>query len=178
MRHNGSSDSFEDALKNPLYIAMGSVVGILVVFLFCFVVWNVSHSGNEELILNNQADSGVEIPAMAESSDEVVTPGVEPEPEIDAKEESIAALIEEASNDQGVEFAEKDDYVTALEVTNMRSEPSTAQGVNTVVAKLSNGEKVHRIGINEEVGWSKLIYNDQIVYASTAHLLEVEAPEE
>ena len=73
-------------------------------------------------------------------------------------------------------FVEMDDYVTAKEITNMRSEPSTAQGVNTVVAKLSNGEAVHRIGMNEEVGWSKLIYNDQIVYASTAYLLEVEEP--
>ena len=34
MRRNSSGDSFEDAMKNPLYIAMGSVVGILVVFLF------------------------------------------------------------------------------------------------------------------------------------------------
>ena len=59
----------------------------------------------------------------------------------------------------------------------MRSEPSTAQGVNTVVAKLKNGEKVRRIGMNEEVGWSKLIFNDQIVYASTAHLLKVEEEE-
>ena len=178
MRHNSGGDNFEDALKNPLYIAMGSVVGILVVFLFCFVVWNVSHSGNDTLVLNNQKEQEVEIPSMSESTDEVVVPSVEPEIVQDAEKESIEKLIAEGSNDQGVSFAEIDDYVTAIEVTNMRSEPSTAQGVNTVVAKLSNGEAVHRIGINEEVGWSKLIYHDQIVYGSTAHLLEVEPPEE
>ncbi len=178
MRYNSGGDNFEDALKNPLYIAMGSVVGILVVFLFCFVVWKVSHSGNDELVLNNQKESEVEIPSMTESMDEVIAPVATPEVVVEPEAESIATLIAEGSNDQGVEFKEVDDYVTALEVTNMRSEPSTAQGVNTVVAKLSNGEAVRRIGINEEVGWSKLIYNDQIVYASTAYLLEVEAPEE
>ncbi len=178
MRRNSSGDNFEDALKNPLYITMGSMVGLLVVFLFCFVVWNVSHSSEDKLVLNNQTESEVEIPSMAESSEEVVVPGVEPEIVQDAEVESIEKLIAEGSNDQGVAFTETDDYVTALEVTNMRSEPSTAQGVNTVVAKLNNGEVVRRIGINEEIGWSKLIYNDQIVYASTAYLLEVEAPEE
>lgn len=178
MRRNSSGDNFEDALRNPLYIAMGSVVSILVVILFCFVVWNATHSGNDDLALNNQSEPSVEIPAMAENTDEVVQPTAEPEVEEDAEAEAIETLIAEGSNDQGVTFTEVDDYVTALEVTNMRSEPSTAQGVNTVVAKLNNGEAVHRIGINEEVGWSKLIYNDQIVYASTAYLLEVEVPEE
>lgn len=179
MRRNSSGDNFEDALKNPLYITMGSVIGVLVVFLFCFVVWNVSHSGNEELVLNHQADSEVEIPSMAESTDTVVVPSVAPEEvQQDEVAESIETLIAEGSNDQGVVFTETDDYVTALEVTNMRSEPSTAQGVNTVVAKLNNGEAVRRVGMNEEVGWSKLIYNDQIVYASTAYLVEVEAPAE
>ena len=177
MRHNSGGDNFEDALKNPLYSAMGSVVGILVVFLFCFVVWKVSHSGNEELVLNNQKETEVEIPSMTESMDEVLAPVATPEAVVDAEAESIATLIAEGSNDQGVEFKEIDDYVTAVEITNMRSEPSTAQGVNTVVAKLKNGEKVRRIGMNEEVGWSKLIFNDQIVYASTAHLLKVEEEE-
>lgn len=174
MRRSNSGDFFEDSLKNPMYIAVGSVAGLVVVILFCFVVWNVTHTGNDELVLNNQTEASVEIPSMAESTDEVVEQNGEPENEGDPEAESIADLIAEGSNDQGVEFTEVDDYVTALEVTNMRSEPSTAQGLNTVVAKLSNGERVHRIGINEEIGWSKLIYNDQIVYASTAYLIEVE----
>lgn len=177
MKRN-SGDTFEEGLRNPLYIAMGSVVSLLVVVLFCFVVWNVTHTGNDTVVINNQTESSVEIPSMAESTDKIVEPSVEPESTVDAEAESIETLIAEGSNDQGVEFAQIDDYVTAVEVTNMRSEPSTAQGVNTVVAKLNNGEAVRRIGINEEVGWSKLIYNDRILYASTAHLLEVEAPEE
>lgn len=178
MRRSNSGDTFEEGLRNPLYIAMGSVVSLLVVVLFCFVVWNVTHTGNDTVVINNQPEPSVEIPSMAESTNEIVEPSVEPESTADAEVEYIETLIAEGSNDQGVEFTKVDDYVTAVEVTNMRSEPSTEQGVNTVVAKLSNGEAVRRIGINEEVGWSKLIFNDQIVYASTAYLLEVEAPEE
>lgn len=173
MKQN-NNDSFEEILKNPAYVAMGGVVCVLVVILFCFVVWNVTHAGNDDVVVNNQTTNSVEIPAMDESSDVVLENTMESEEEEDQVAESIEQLLAEESNDQGVAFTEVEDYVTALEVTNLRSEPSTAQGVNTVVAKLNNGEKVRRVGINEEVGWSKLIYNDQVVYASTAYLVEVE----
>ena len=69
-----------------------------------------------------------------------------------------------------------DDWITAKEVTNLRSEPSTEKGVESVVVKLSNGTAVHRVGINEETGWSKIVYEDGIVYASTAYMVEAEAP--
>ena len=169
-----NNDSFEEVLKNPMYVAMGSVVSLLVVILFCFVVWNVTHAGNDDIVVNSQASNSVEIPSMDDSSDVVLDTDVEPEVDEDEIQESIENRVAEESNDQGVVFTEVEDYVTALEVTNLRSEPSTAQGVNTVVAKLTNGEVVRRVGMNEEVGWSKLIYNEQVVYASTAYLLEVD----
>ena len=178
MKHN-NGDYFDEYLNNPVYIAMGGVVFILVVILFCFIVWNVTHAGNDDLVVNNQTENGVTLPSMGESVDEVIEP-VEPEatPEPDVEKESLETLIEEGSNDQGVVFTEVEDYVTAVEVTNLRSEPSTAQGVNTVVAKLRNGDNILRVGINEEVGWSKVIYNDQVLYASTAYLIVVEETEE
>ncbi|MBQ7776574.1 MAG: hypothetical protein IJ379_11705 [Lachnospiraceae bacterium] len=173
-------DYIEDYLKNPAYVAMGGVVFLLMVILFCFIVWNVTHAGNDKIVVNNQTENSVEIPSMGESVDDIVEPSEVPEatPEPDAEKESIETLLAEGSNDQGVVFTEVEDYVTAVEVTNLRSEPSTAQGVNTVVAKLRNGDNVLRVGMNEEVGWSKVIYNDQVLYASTAYLIVVEETEE
>ncbi len=173
-RSNG--DSFDELLSNPAYVAMGGVVSLLAVVLFCFIVWNVSHQGDNNFVVNNQNSNSVEIPSMDQGSDAIVLPTAAPVAEADEEKEALDKLIREESNDQGLVFEKMDDWVTALEVTNLRSEPSTAQGINTVVAKLNNGDAVRRIGINVDVGWSKLIYDDKIVYASTAYLVEVEEP--
>ena len=169
-------DTFEEVLRNPAYIGLGSVVSLLVVVLFCFIVWNVTHSGPEKPVMNQQNNNTVEIPSMGESVTEeiIVTPS--PEVVIDEQEENIKQLIAEKSNDQGLVFTETDDWITAKEVTNLRSEPSTEKGVESVVMKLNNGDVVRRIGINEETGWSKIVYEDMIVYASTAYMVEAEPP--
>lgn len=169
-------DTFEEVLRNPVYIGMGSVVSLLVVILFCFIVWNVTHGGTDKPVINQQNNNQVEIPSMGESVVEeiIVTPA--PEVVINEEEEFIRQLIEEKSNDQGIEFEKMDDWITAKEVTNLRSEPSTEKGIETVVVKLNNGEPVRRVGINEETGWSKVIYEDMVVYASTAYMVEAEAP--
>ena len=48
-------------------------------------------------------------------------------------------------------FRDVEEIVTAKDVTNLRSEPSTT-GENTIVAQLKNGETVKRTGINETTG--------------------------
>ncbi len=175
MRRN-QRESLEEALKNPTYIAIGSVVSLLIVVLFCVIVWNITHQKDDKLVMNNTTNNTVEIPSMGESVEEdvVVTPA--PEAVMDAETESLQQLIAEKSNDQGLVFTEMDDWVTAKEVTNLRSEPSTEKGVESVVVKLNNGEAVRRIGINEETGWSKIVYEDMIVYASTAYMVEADSP--
>lgn len=169
-------DTFEAVLRNPAYIAMGCVVSLLVVVLFCSIVWKVNHSGADKPVINQQSNQPVEIPSMGESVVEeiIVTPA--PEVVVDQEEEDIKQLIAEKSNDQGLVFEAMDDWITAKEVTNLRSEPSTEKGFETVVVKLNNGTAVHRVGINEESGWSKIIYEDMVVYASTAYMVEAEAP--
>ncbi len=175
MRRN-RSETLEEALKNPAYIAIGGGVCLLIVVLFCVIVWNVTHQKDDKLVMNNTTNNTVEIPSMGESVEEdvVVTPAPEAVP--DAEAESLQQLIAEKSNDQGIVFTEMDDWITAKEVTNLRSEPSTDKGVESVVVKLSNGEAVRRIGINEETGWSKIVYEDMIVYASTSYMVEAEPP--
>ncbi|MBR4085436.1 MAG: hypothetical protein IKK33_14270 [Lachnospiraceae bacterium] len=175
MRRN-QRETLEEALKNPAYIAVGGAVCLLIVILFCVIVWNVTHQEDDKLVMNNSTNTTVEIPTMGESVEEdmVVTPA--PETVVDTEAESLLQLIAEKSNDQGLVFEEMDDWITAKEVTNLRSEPSTEKGVESVVVKLNNGQAVHRIGINEETGWSKIVYEDTIVYASTAYMVEAEAP--
>lgn len=176
-----SNDTFEEMLKNPLYIAMGSVVGLLVVILFCVIVWNVSHVQSEQVVnpdLLTQKEDTDTIEPEPEMVTPVVTATPEPTEAPDPEEEAIKKLVAEQSNDQGVVFTEIRDIVTATGVTNLRSEPSTAKKSETVVTQLENGVNALRIGYNEEVGWSKLIYNDQVLYASTAYLVVVEESEE
>ena len=177
MRRN-QRESLEEALKNPAYLAIGGGVCLLIVILFCVIVWNVTHQKDDKLVMNNTTNNSVEIPSMGESVDEdvVVTPA--PEAVADAEAESIQQLIAEKSNDQGLVFEPMDDWITAKEVTNLRSEPSTERGIESVVVKLSNGEAVRCIGINEETGWSKIVYEDMIVYASTAYMVEADPPTE
>lgn len=175
-----SNDTFEEILKNPLYIAMGSVIGLLVVVLFCVIVWNVAHAETEQTVNPDMLVQKEEIPNQ--EPDEVVQPEVTATPAPteapDPEEEAIKKLVAEQSNDQGVVFTEIRDVVTATGVTNLRSEPSTAKKSETVVTQLENGVNAVRIGYNEEVGWSKLIYNNQVLYASTAYLVVVEEAEE
>ena len=68
-----------------------------------------------------------------------------------------------------------DEIVTAKDVTNLRSEPSTDQGQLTVITQLSNGQNARRIGINPDTGWSQLEYNGQVVYAVSQYLTTADA---
>ena len=71
-------------------------------------------------------------------------------------------------------FTEVNDRVTAKEVVNLRSIPSYTSEDSVVVAQLKNGEVVKRTGINEDVGWSRVEYNGQILYCITSYLKVVE----
>lgn len=69
---------------------------------------------------------------------------------------------------RGVRFYNYSDKVTAKQVVNLREYPST--GENFIVGELKNGEYLQRTGISEQ-GWSRLIYNGNIVYAVSSYLL-------
>ena len=168
---------------NPVYVLIGSVVFIVFVVLFCVIVWNITHRKDKEIIINSssvvttdesssEVESGFDVVASVESSSE-------------EENSSEGETIEEegldyndASNDMGLTFVPVEDTVTAKDVTNLRSEPSTAQGQATVVTQLRNGETAERIGREDTTGWSKLVYDGKIVYASTNYLLVVEEEEE
>jgi len=161
--------------EDPIYLLIGGTIFIIIVVLFCVIVWNVTHKEKDKIVIDNSSEVTTSASTEAEVSTDVVIP-VESSSEEESTEE-IGVDYNDTSNDMGLIFAEVDDKVTAKDVTNLRSEPSTSQGEATVVAKLRNGEAVVRIGKNEETGWSKLVYEDRIVYASSNYLVVVEEQE-
>ena len=125
-------------------------------------------------MINNTPVTSEESSGESSVVADVVIP-VESSSEEESSEEGVD--YNDTSNDMGLTFDPVEDMVTAKDVTNLRSEPSTAQGEATVVAKLRNGQNVQRIGKEEKTGWSKLIYDGKIVYASSNYLNVVETEE-
>ena len=81
-----------------------------------------------------------------------------------------------AANDDGIEteFRPVSDSVTAKDVVNLRNIPSYTRADSVVVAKLKKGDIAKRTGINEDVGWSRVEWNGQILYCITSYLEVVE----
>ena len=70
-------------------------------------------------------------------------------------------------------FTDYDDYISPKEYVNLRLEPSTSQGNDTIHARLNYGEVVHRTGYSPNAGWSRVEYNDQVVYVVTSYMITV-----
>ncbi len=173
MRRNYEEErasTLEDENLNPMQTLVTMVVLVAVVVIFCFAVWKITHANrpaalpgtNTENSMDSIADWGVQssTPETGAGSSEVP---------------SDSSEVTGQENPLGMEFETVDEYVTAKEVTNLRSEPSTDQGQLTVITQLSNGQNAHRIGINAATGWSQLEYNGQVVYAVSQYLTAVDA---
>ena len=83
---------------------------------------------------------------------------------------------EELIKDEGVEteFKKVNEKVTAKNYVNLRKLPSVEHEDATVVAQLNNGDVAIRTGINEDLGWSRLEYNGQVVYCVSSYLKVLE----
>lgn len=80
------------------------------------------------------------------------------------------------TDDDGIEtvFTPMNEQVTAKVAVNLRTLPSTEHEDSKVVVKIKNGEVVTRTGINEDVGWSRVVYNGQTLYCVSSYLKVVE----
>jgi len=67
-------------------------------------------------------------------------------------------------------FMDMNDLVTAKDEVNLRKLPSVTDPDAVVVARLHNGDVVTRTGINEDVGWSRVIYNGMTLYCVSSYL--------
>ena len=68
------------------------------------------------------------------------------------------------------QFREVSDNVTAKDVVNLRSLPSTTDPDCVVVTQLKKGDIAHRTGINDDVGWSRVEFEGQILYCISSYL--------
>lgn len=172
MRRNYEEDrasTLEDEKMDPIQALIGLAILIIVVVIFCFAVWKITHAAHTGALPGQNADN------TQDSIADWGGPTPVPETPVGSTEESTASDEDpEPDNALGMTFDAVDEYVTAKDVTNLRSEPSTDQGQLTVVTQLSNGQNAHRTGINPATGWSRLEYNGQVVYAVSQYLTAVE----
>ncbi len=163
--------NLEDEKMSPAQIGIGTVVVLITVVIFCFVVWQVTHKEDKANIIVTQ---------NTESEQDEVS-GLPVVSEVSGESNSVAESLgtdtieipvesEATDNDLDMTFTTVKELVTAKDVTNLRSEPSTSQGKTTVVGQLKNGEYVERVGIDYASGWSKLSYNGKTVYAVSQYL--------
>lgn len=112
-------------------------------------------SGAGSLPLGNQGDNDASVPNSGET---------------DASGQ--ASILNRVTTQEGrvIIFTDCDDMVTPKEYVNLRTEPSTSQGEATVGCRLNQGEIAHRTGISEEMGWSRVEYNDQVLYVITSYV--------
>ncbi len=170
---------------------------IILAILICIPLWKLSHHDqNNNRILTAATDTMAE--TVTESANEETTAdtqpvsdaaasttesgGVTPEPTVEPTaepeatlepqptEEPAATEVPYISGDASMTFTEVNESVTAKDVTNLRTGPSTTDAGN-VVGKLRNGEVLTRTGKNEDTGWSRLNYNGQTVYAVSSYLV-------
>ncbi len=174
MRRNYEDDrasALEEEKLNPMQLLIGMVVLVIVVVIFCFAVWKITHANHAGTLPGTGTES---------SLDSIADWGTQPgstDTVASSEEPASSEDTSEPENPLGMEFDSVDEYVTAKDVTNLRSEPSTDQGQLTVVTQLSNGQSAHRTGINADTGWSRLEYNGQVVYAVSQYLTTVDMPQ-
>lgn len=71
-------------------------------------------------------------------------------------------------------FTDCDDTVSPKIYVNLRLEPSTSEGNDTVHCRLDYGMNVHRTGISEDSGWSRVEYDGLVLYVVTSYIYVVE----
>lgn len=77
-----------------------------------------------------------------------------------------------------ITFTPCDDMVSPKMEVNLRLEPSTNQGDNTVHCRLLYGENVHRTGYDDASGWSRVEFDGKVLYVVTSYIFVVEEPSE
>lgn len=125
----------------------------------------ISDSGWSRVVFNGQtyyAVSSYLTTDLTVKQPEQVTPSETPE------------SSESTGNEVQTQFSAVDDWVTAKKSVNLRTLPSVTNENSQIVVELQHGEVVHRIGVNNELGWSKVEYNGQILYCVSSYLEVVE----
>ena len=87
-----------------------------------------------------------------------------------AKDTSGAGLVS-AENAANVQYLDVNEVVTPNTTVNLRTAPGTDNPA-TIVVPINPGDMIFRTGIGNN-GWSRVLLNDQVLYAYTAYLQKV-----
>lgn len=182
-------DDWEDEEQEkvkPWKMALVFLGLILLAALICVVLWKSTHSASDDEQDPKQT--------VGQSSDnpggQSPTGSAEPSsPEQDLRPED-GSHVPDASADAPPEqedrnrfvtkdgrtiiFTDCDDIVSPKEYVNLRTEPSTSQGNDTVSCRLDYGENVHRTGFSADAGWSRVEYDGKELYVITSYVFVVE----
>ncbi len=102
--------------------------------------------------------------------------GTDPSRESDSASQTASNDANRVSTMVGrvIVFTDCDDTVSPKEYVNLRSEPSTSEGNATVNCRLNYGETVHRTGISEDSGWSRVEKDGVVCYVVSSLVYVVE----
>ena len=167
---------------------------LILAILICIPLWSLTHHNRNMTPAGNGAKATTEsvkdvlaetvtpeVPETAEELSETANKESQADTATAESQENVAStsepgtgaenapVQEPVSGNASMSFQEVSDSVTAKDVTNLRSVPSTEDAEN-VVGQLKNGESLARTGVNSDTGWSRLSLNGETVYAVTQFL--------
>lgn len=192
-----SPEDGEIVIRFKLWMIPAFIGMVILAILICIPLWKLSHHNSNEgggdtlpaVIVTEETKTTETVtePEATATPEPTAAPTATPEPTVapTATTETTATLTPAATpenrpvvadtpapapvSDGSMTFIEVNDTVTAKDVSNLRSTPSTSEEGN-VVGQLKNGETLTRTGRNDDTGWSRLNYNGQTVYAVSTYL--------
>lgn len=192
-----SPEDGEIVIRFKLWMIPAFIGMVILAILICIPLWKLSHHNSNEgggdtlpaVIVTEETKTTETVtePEATATPEPTAAPTATPEPTVapTATTETTATPTPAATpenrpvvadtpapapvSDGSMTFIEVNDTVTAKDVSNLRSMPSTSEEGN-VVGQLKNGETLTRTGRNDDTGWSRLNYNGQTVYAVSAYL--------
>lgn len=184
-------DEKEDPPFMTVLLSVGVVIALVVIACIVFLIFKSGRENQEETVsltetsqeIQTEEQTVLETKTEMTSEEEESISKTEPQNQEISLEETESVSVptesvpdsnsltqgEPVSADEAMDFTECNDTITAKDVTNLRSAPSTLDEGN-IVSQLHNGDTLLRTGINETMGWSRLEYNGQVVYAVNNYL--------
>ena len=131
--------------------------------------------GNNDADLSQEPDQGNNGADLSQEPDQGNN-GTDPSRESDSASQTASNDANRVSTMDGrvIVFTDCDDTVSPKEYVNLRSEPSTSEGNATVNCRLNYGETVHRTGISEDSGWSRVEKDGVVCYVVSSLVYVVE----
>lgn len=174
-KNKGAMEGYEEDTSQSPLMTLGILVGMIAASaIICALLWHFNHLDTPVDIKNQQ--TGPVVNEQLVESKETPQPSSEPEetePEETASEDEVIT-----KDGRVIVFMTCDDYITPKEYVNLRTEPSTSMGEETVRVTVPAGTELHRTGINYEAGWSRVEYKDEVLFVVTNYTQELTGTEE